>query len=87
MLKKWVIFRNKNRQSVPVESLLSPKGKQEKWLDGFIVPENDYFEEMEQFLLNNNSIYSKIIIPNWNVLISNDFINENIESFYQSILN
>lgn len=87
-LKEWELFSNTENDICSLKKIISPTIKVEKWLVKYQLLKSEFFEELEDYLLQKDDIYPSIIFPYWDELIeSNDFNELNIEDFYSSVKN
>ncbi|HPD63840.1 MAG TPA: hypothetical protein PL113_00010 [Bacteroidia bacterium] len=87
-LKEWELFSNKENEIHPLSKLISPTIKVEKWLAKYQLLKSEYFEELEEYLLQADEIYPSIIYPLWDELIEvNEFDDLTIGEFYSSVKN
>jgi hypothetical protein len=71
-----------------LNTLISPSIKVEKWLIKYQIIKSEFFEELEEYLLQADDIYPSIIYPLWDELIEVDEIDEiTIGEFYSSVKN
>lgn len=86
LLRKWIIFKNSNDEFRSIEDLLSPNIVYEKWFKGFIIKKDEYSDDLETLLIGEKSLFSKFILPNWELLIKTIDIAENIDEFSEFVL-
>lgn len=65
------IFRNQREEYRSLNQLISPKVSSSTWLSEFILQEGEYFCEQEDLLIPPKEIYTKVILPSWEVLAKN----------------
>lgn len=87
-LKEWELFSNNEMEICSLNTLISPSIKVEKWLIKYQIIKSEFFEELEEYLLQADDIYPSIIYPLWDELIEVDEIDEiTIGEFYSSVKN
>jgi len=87
-LKEWELFSNTEMEICPLNILISPSIKVEKWFIKYQILRSEFFEELEEYLLQADEIYPSIIYPLWDELIeANEFDDLTIGEFYSSIKN
>lgn len=87
-LKEWRLFSNTENKICPLNKIISPSINVEKWLIKYQLLESEFFEELEDYLLQVDEIYPSIIYPHWEELIeANEFDESNIDEFYSSVKN
>jgi hypothetical protein len=87
-LKEWELFSNTEMEICPLNILISPSIKVEKWFIKYQILRSEFFEELEEYLLQADEIYPSIIYPLWDELIeSNEFDDLTIGEFYSSVKN
>jgi len=87
-LKEWELFSNTEKDICSLNKIISPSIKVEKWLIKYQLLKSEFFEELEEYLLQVDDIYPSIIFPLWDELIVFDEFDElNISDFYSSVKN
>lgn len=87
-LKEWELFSNTEMEIYPLNILISPSIKVEKWFIKYQILRSEFFEELEEYLLQADEIYPSIIYPLWDELIeANEFDDLNIGEFYSTVKN
>ncbi len=87
-LKEWKLFSNTEMEICSLNTLISPSIKIEKWLIKYQILKSEFFEELEEYLLQADDIYPSIIYPLWEELIEvNEFDEITIGEFYSSVKN
>jgi len=87
-LKEWELFSNTEKDICSLNKIISPSIKVEKWLFKYQLLKSEFFEELEEYLLQVDDIYPSIIFPLWDELIVFDEFDElNISDFYSSVKN
>ena len=85
-LKDWILFRNNKKELSALEELISPNLKVESWLEDYQINSSEYFEGLDNYLVQQNEIYPSIIYKKWEEIISkNSFGKHLIDEFYTSI--
>lgn len=86
-LKEWEIFSTSENEIKPIGELITTSSKVEYWLSKYQIKKEEYFKELEDFLVQQEEIYPSIIFPKWNEIIDdNEFDETTIGNFYSTIL-
>ncbi len=85
LLSAWELFKNRKGEIRPLKNLLSNKETYEVWLNGFRISEEEYFDNLDEFFVTDNSIYSDIIVHNWDQIIAEPSIKQNPKLFYDRV--
>jgi len=87
-LKEWELFSNTEDSISTLTKVISPSIKVEPWLTKCQLLKSEFFEELEEYLLQVDDIYPAIIFQLWDEIIeSEDFDEANIGDFYSSVTN
>lgn len=87
-LKEWELFSNTENDICSLNKIISPTIKVEKWLVKYQLLKSEFFEELEEYLIQVDDIYPSVIFPLWDELIEFDEFDElSIGDFYSSVKN
>lgn len=87
-LKEWELFFNTEKDICSLNKIISSTIKVEKWLVKYQLLKSEFFEELEEYLLQVDDIYPSIIFPLWEEFIELDQFDElSVGDFYYSIKN
>jgi len=85
-LNEWELFSNTEKNICTLNKIISPSINVEKWLIKYQLLKSEFFEELEEYLLQEDDIYPSIIFPLWDELIeANEFDELNIDDYYSSV--
>lgn len=86
-LKEWEIFSTSENEIRPLGELITTSTKVEYWLSKYQIKKEEYFKELEDYLVQQEEIYPSIIFPYWNEIIDeNEFNETTIGNLYSSIV-
>ncbi len=80
-IKKLRLCKNKKGESVPLCALLGHSYSVQSWLASYQISDDDYFTELERFLMPEGAIYRNIIFKQWNELCPSS----DIKNFYAKV--
>lgn len=87
-LRSWEIFRNRKGETTRLNLSIAPNEKREFWLKRFEIAEDEYFDELDKYLVVEAKVFAKVIHPNWPEIIGDhEFDSENISLLYDPIVN
>jgi len=86
LLFKCKLFRNVSGEIKSIEELITPCSIVPDWLNCYKIDQSEYFNELNDYLLNENLIYSKIIVPYWNEIISSTSVINDPAEFYKKVI-
>lgn len=70
----------------PLSDLIGRAYDVPEWLSAYQIRKEDYFEELDKYLMSENDIYMKIIFTKWDeITASLDLKSVNILKFYQKV--
>ena len=78
-LKKWAIFKNQDGEYCPIGSLFVYDEKSPIWLNHYMINKEENHESLLPFLISKTDIYSKIIVPEIDAILSKT----NIHTIYE----
>lgn len=81
-LRDIELFKNSRGDVYPLRNLLKGDLSVPNWLFDFKIHITEYTPELDKYLVQENEIYPKIILNNWDDLISGI---SNISDFYQKV--
>lgn len=84
-IKKLCICRNNAGELVPLKSLLSCKYTVPSWLNDFQIRNEDYFDDIDRFLMKEEDIFNEIIYKNWCQIIPDTKDASSIKDFYSDV--
>jgi|GEM_PF-563808 ribosomal protein S1 len=63
-LGDWIIFRNQEEQPCPLSQMFQYTPDFPVWLNPYMVSQSEYCEEMSEYVIAANDVFSKVVIPN-----------------------
>ena len=86
-LSKLELFCDTNNNIKAIESLLKPNLDVPTWLTQFKISKADYFSELDDMLIDSDSLFLKIIYKEWDHIIEHPSIKiQTIKYFYQNVI-
>lgn len=82
-LKKIKLFSNKAGNIKGLKELINTSLVTPPWLEQYKIIDEEYFRQLDEFLLEERGIYKTLILPNWEDIIQQP---SEHKSFYESIL-
>ena len=79
-LTELSLFSNKNGEILPLKSLVSSQLQTPEWLRYWTINPDEYFDELQSYLIAELEIYPTIILNNWDSLITQT---ADIKSLYE----
>ncbi len=84
-IKGLYLCKTEGGISQPLSDMLSRKISYPAWFSTFMVSEDDYFAELDKYLLQEKDVYGKIIYPNWETIIAGINCDCDISDFYNKV--
>lgn len=86
-LKEWAIFNNNENEIRPLGELITTSIKLETWFSKYQIKKEEYFNELDDYLVQQEEIYLSVILPKWNEIIDeNEFNETTIGHFYSTVI-
>lgn len=82
-IKKLKLCRNTNGELRPLSDMISVKVQVPDWLRPYQISSDEYFDELDEFLIPNNRVYAEVIYPQWDNIIDN--YEGDTKSFYETV--
>lgn len=87
LLTEWYLFTDTSNRITPLERLITASASVENWLRRYQLNENEFFPELEDYLIPKEQVYSSIIFHEWESIIERiSFDAESIGKFYDSVM-
>lgn len=80
-IKDLCVCRNKSGQIMPLRKLIGRSYTVPKWLSKYQIREEDYFAELDKFLMPEKVIYREIIFEHWDEIVQT----KNVKDFYSDV--
>jgi hypothetical protein len=81
-IKDLCLFSDNNGEIKPLNELLNSTLNIPDWLRSYAIKSDEYFAELQSFLISEEEIYNKIILEDWNNIIVEI---SNVPEFYQKV--
>lgn len=86
-LKEWEIFNNNQNEIKPLGELITSSIKVESWVSKYQITKEEYFKELDDYLVQQEDVYPLIIFPKWNEIIDdNEFDESTIGNLYSTVI-
>ena len=86
-LKEWEIFNNNQNEIKPLGELITTSIKVESWVSKYQITKEEYFKELDDYLVQQEDVYPLIILPKWNEIIDdNKFDESTIGNLYSTVI-
>lgn len=86
-LKEWAIFISNVNKIKPLGELITTSIKLESWISKYQIKKEEYFKELDDYLVQQEEIFPSIIFPKWNEIIDeNEFNETTIGHFYSTVI-
>jgi hypothetical protein len=86
-LKEWEIFNNNQNQIKPLGELITTSIKVESWFSMYQITKEEYFKELDDYLVQQEDVYPLVIFPKWNEIIDdNEFDESTIGNLYSTVI-
>ncbi|TAE74995.1 MAG: ATP-binding protein [Bacteroidetes bacterium] len=85
-LKEIPLFENQNNEIMPLKNLLLPDAEVEFYLEKYRIKPSCFEENLTEFCLKKEDIYTNIIYPNFEKIVDNQSIIDNYLPFIESVL-
>lgn len=79
-LRELKLFRNNKGEVSALENMIIPNGTLPSWLSPYSISRREYFSELDEHLISDKDIYSKVIVPLWENLEPTDLF-----EFYEKV--
>ena len=80
-IKKLVICKTENGEQKPLSEMIGRAYITPQWLSSYRIDSNDYFPELDKYLIQEKEVYAKIILPFWDDME----ITETVDTVYSDI--
>ena len=81
-LGKLHLFKDTLGEVKPLDTMLSATAKVPVWLNQFKIASSEYFQELDNYLVSQKSIYQTFILRNWESIIA---AVKKTDSFYERV--
>lgn len=86
-IKSWKIFNSNQKEIIALGELISSSIKVEPWLNKYQILKEEYFKELDDFLIQEKEIFPSVIFSKWDDIIDeNDFNKSTIGELYLSVI-
>ena len=86
-LKEWAIFNSNENEIKSLGELITTSIKLESWLNKYQIRKEEYFKELDDYLVQQEDVYPSIIFHKWNELIDeNEFNESTVGHLYTSVV-
>ena len=76
------ICHNNAGELLPLCDLIGRKYTIPEWLSAYQIKEEDYFDELDKFLMSEQNVYSSVIYNYWDDIL----VYDNINTFYEEVV-
>lgn len=80
-IKDLCMCRNESGEIMPLRKLVGRNYKVPTWLSKYQIHEDDYFGELDKFLMSKKAIYREIVYEYWDEIVQT----ENVKDFYSDV--
>lgn len=80
-IKNLCIFKTESGKFLSLNAMVGRSYQTPNWLSPFRICEEDYFKELDKYLISEKNIYAQIIYPHWDTVR----VKEDMVAFYKSV--
>lgn len=80
-IKNLCIFKTESGKFLSLNAMVGRSYQTPNWLSTFRICKEEYFKELDKYLISEKFIYEQIIYPHWDTVR----VNEDMSSFYKSV--
>ena len=81
-IRSLQICHNNAGELLPLCNLIGRKYTIPEWLSAYQIKEEDYFVELDKFLMSEQNVYSRVIYKYWDDIL----VNDNVKAFYEEVV-
>jgi len=81
-LRSLKLFKNKNGQYLALNRILKPLRDNPEWLKGYEIRDEEYFEDLDEFLCKDDEVFQNIIVSEIENIIKNV---KDLSKFYEDL--
>jgi hypothetical protein len=87
LIMDLLLFQNNSNEIKPLGELITTTIKVEPWISKYQIAKEEYFKELDDYLVQQEAVYPLIIFPKWYEIIDdNEFDESSIENLYSTVI-
>lgn len=83
----WMIFKNQDEQYCPLSQMFQYAVGSHIWLNPYMVSQSEYNEDLSEYVIATNDVFSKVVIPHIDEILTKTNIVEIYKIYSQNWLN